>query len=75
MGWVMSINYKQAVLGTFRVGGGKGSHTVVGHGQDGNLGDGTVPSFYTSSTLVDGGQISVHVTGVTTTTGHFFSGG
>lgn len=48
--------------------------TIVRHGQDRNLGDGTVSSFYATSSLVDGGQIRVHVTGVTTATGHFFSG-
>jgi hypothetical protein len=48
--------------------------TVVGHSQNGNLGDGTVAALYTTSSLVDGGQIRVHVTGVTTTTGHFLSG-
>jgi hypothetical protein len=50
-------------------------HTVVGHSQDGNLGDGSVAALYTTSSLIDGGQIRVHVTGVTTSTGHFFSGG
>jgi hypothetical protein len=49
-------------------------HTVVRHGQDGNLGDGSVTALYTTSSLVDGGQIRVHVTGVTTATGHLFSG-
>lgn len=49
-------------------------HTIVRHSQDGDLSDGTVPSFYTASAFVNGGQISVHVTGITTTTGHFFSG-
>jgi hypothetical protein len=49
--------------------------TVVGHGQDGDLGDGAVAALYTTSSLVDGGQIRVHVTGVSTATGHLFSGG
>jgi hypothetical protein len=49
--------------------------TVVGHGQNGDLGDGAVAALYTTSSLVDGGQIRVHVTGVSTATGHLFSGG
>lgn len=48
-------------------------HTIVGHGQDRNLSNGTVPALDSACTLVNGGQISVHVTGVTTTTGNFFS--
>jgi hypothetical protein len=50
------------------------SLTIVGHSQDRNLGNGPVSPFYTTCSLVDGGQIRVHVTGVTTATGHFFSG-
>jgi hypothetical protein len=48
--------------------------TVVGHGQNGNLCNGTVTALDTTSSLVDGGQIRVHVTGVTTTTGDFLTG-
>ena len=48
---------------------------VVRHGENGDLGNRTVSSFDTTSTFVDGGQIRVHVTRVTTTTRHFFSGG
>jgi hypothetical protein len=49
-------------------------HTVVGHGQNGNLSNGSVAALDTSGALVDGGQIRVHVTRVSTTSGHFFSG-
>lgn len=49
--------------------------TIVRHGQNGNLGDGTVTTLDTTGTLVHGGQISVHVTGVTTATGHLFTSG
>jgi len=49
--------------------------TIVGHGQNRNLGDGAMATLDTSGTLVDGGQISVHVTGVTTTTWHLLTGG
>jgi hypothetical protein len=48
--------------------------TVVRHSQNGNLGDGTVATLYTTSSLVDGGQIRIHVSGVSTTTRHFLSG-
>ena len=54
---------------------GRGQRTIVRHSQDRDLCDGAVSSFDTSCALVDGGQIRVHVTGVTTTTWHFFSGG
>jgi hypothetical protein len=47
--------------------------TVVRHSKNGDLGDGAIPSFYTTSTLINGRQIRVHVTGVTTATGHFFT--
>ena len=36
--------------------------TVVGHGKDRNLSNGSVPSLDSSSSLVYGSQISVHVT-------------
>lgn len=49
-------------------------HTIVRHGQDGNLGDRTIAALHSASTLVDGRQISVHVTGITTATRNFFSG-
>lgn len=48
---------------------------VVGHRQDGNLGDGAISSRHTASSFVDGRQISVHVTRETTTTRNFFSSG
>lgn len=48
---------------------------VVGHGQNRNLGDGTVPSLNSTSTLVNGGQIGIEITGVTSSTGNFFSCG
>lgn len=48
--------------------------TIVGHGQNGHLCDGTVTALNTTSTLVHGGKISVHVTGVTTATGDLLAG-
>jgi hypothetical protein len=38
------------------------------------LGDGAVTALDTTGTLVHGGQISVHVTGVTTATRNLFTG-
>ena len=49
--------------------------TIVRHGQNRNLGDGTVTSLDTPSTFVHGRQVSIHITGVTTTTGDFFTSG
>ena len=46
--------------------------TVVRHSKDRDLSDGAVSALHTTSSLVDGGQICVHVTGETTTTGHLF---
>ena len=57
-----------------QVGDGMGD-IIVGHGKNGQLGDGSIGALDTSSTLVEGGQIGVHITGETTTSGHFFSGG
>jgi hypothetical protein len=50
-------------------------NVIVGHGKDRNLGDGPISALHATSTLVDGGQVRVHVTGETAAAGHFFSGG
>jgi hypothetical protein len=47
----------------------------VGHRQDRELSDGTIGATHTTGSLIDGRQIRVHVTWVTTTAWHFFSGG
>lgn len=54
--------------------GDRVSDIVVRHGEDGQLGDGTVAPVHTSCPLVDGGQIGIHVPWVTTATGHFLTG-
>lgn len=59
---------------TRQVGDGVGD-VIVGHREDGQLGDGTVPSGHATRSLVDGGQVGVHVPGVTTATGNFFASG
>mmetsp|Transcript_30950 Transcript_30950/g.71336 ORF Transcript_30950/g.71336 Transcript_30950/m.71336 type:complete len:336 (-) Transcript_30950:51-1058(-) len=47
---------------------------VVRHGQDGNLCDGPSAANHTTGALVNGRQVSVHVTRVTTATGHLLAG-
>lgn len=48
--------------------------TIVGHGQDGDLGDGAVSAFHSAGAFIDGGQICVHVAGKPSTPGDFLSG-
>lgn len=47
--------------------------TVVGHGQDGDLGDGTISTLDSTSSLVEGSQIGVEITRVTSSTWHLLS--
>merc|ERR1719483_1884675 len=47
---------------------------IIRHGKDWNLGDGTSLANDTSSSLVQGREISIHITRVTTTSRNFFSG-
>ena len=49
--------------------------TVVWHGQDGDLCDRSVSSLDTTCTLINRGQVRVHVTRVATSTGDLFTGG
>lgn len=49
-------------------------HVFVWHGQDRNLCDGSIATRDSTSTLVDGRQVGVHVTRVTTTTWNLFTG-
>jgi len=51
------------------------SDIIIGHCQNGELSNGTIGASDTSGTLVEGGEIGVHVTRESTTSGHFFSGG
>lgn len=50
-----------------------GKFTVVRHGKNGNLGDRTIAALNTASPFVNCRQISIHVTGVSTTTRNFFT--
>mmetsp|Transcript_12047 Transcript_12047/g.33351 ORF Transcript_12047/g.33351 Transcript_12047/m.33351 type:complete len:393 (-) Transcript_12047:710-1888(-) len=47
---------------------------IVGHRQDRQLRDGALPPFDPSGPLVDSGQIRVHVSGVSSPSGHLLSG-
>ena len=47
--------------------------TVVGHSEDGYLSDGAIATLHTTGSLVDGGQIGVHVAREATPTGHLLS--
>lgn len=51
----------------------KQSLTVIRHGKDGDLCDGARSALHSASTLIDGGQIGVHVTRETTTARHLLS--
>lgn len=48
--------------------------TIVGHGQNGDLGDGAASAFHSAGAFIDGGQIGVHVARKPSTPGYFFSG-
>jgi len=50
------------------------TRTIVGHCQDGNLGDRSAPPTDPARPLVDGREIRVHVPGEAPTTGHLLSG-
>ena len=53
---------------------GDGDATIVGHGEDGDLGDGAVAALDAAGALVDGGQIGVHVAGEAAPAGHLLAG-
>ena len=55
--------------------GKKKIRTIVGHGKDRNLRDGSVAALHTTGALVDSGKICVHVTWISAATWNFFSGG
>lgn len=50
------------------------SDIIVGHGEDRNLSDGTTSAIDSTGSLIDSRKISVHVTGITSSTGHLLSG-
>ncbi len=50
------------------------SDVIIRHGQNGDLGDGSIAALNSTSPLIDGSQIRVHVTWETTSTRHLFSG-
>lgn len=48
--------------------------TVVGHCEDGDLGDGAVAALDSAGAFVDCREIRVHVSGIPATTGDFLAG-
>lgn len=50
------------------------SDIIIRHGQNRQLGDRTIDTFNSTSSLINGRKISIHVTRITSSTGHFFSG-
>lgn len=69
--------------GSDGVAGGKGGGTLEGrgaeatvirHSENGDLGDGATPALHTAGSLIDGGQVCVHISGEATASWHFLSG-
>ena len=50
------------------------SDIIIGHCEDGELGNGSELSINTTGSLIDGGKIRIHVTWVTSSTRHLLSG-
>lgn len=48
-------------------------HTVIRHGQDGNLSNRPVPALHTARAFVNGRQVCVHISGVATTSRYLFA--
>ena len=48
--------------------------TIVGHSENGNLGDGAIAALHATGPLVDGGQVGVHVAREAAPTGHLLPG-
>lgn len=51
------------------------SNIIIGHGQDGNLSNGSVLSSDSTGSLVDGGEIGIEITWIRSSSWDFFSGG
>ena len=49
-------------------------NVITGHGQNWELGNGTLLPLHDTSTLVEHGQVGVHVSRVSTSAGNFFTG-
>lgn len=48
--------------------------TIIGHGEDGDLSNGSSTAHHTARPLVDGGQVCVHVSREASAPGHLLSG-
>jgi hypothetical protein len=51
-----------------------GETTIIGHGEDWDLCDGSTPALHTACSFIDGGQVCVHVSREASAPGHFLSG-
>ena len=47
---------------------------ILRHGKNGNHGDGSVLALLTSGSLIQGSQVSVHISGITAASGNFLTG-
>ena len=59
--WVLSVSGWDGRAGDCRGQWAGRWLTVIGHGEDGDLSDGSAPALHAARPLVDGGQVSVHV--------------
>lgn len=46
--------------------------TIIGHGEDGDLSDGSAPAFHAARPLVDGGQVCIHISREASAPWHLF---
>jgi hypothetical protein len=56
-----------------QIGDGMGD-IIIGHGENGQLGDGTILADDSTGSLVKSRQIGIHITGIPSSTWHLFSG-
>lgn len=70
----LTIDVDLALSDVSRQIGNRMGYVVVGHGENGNLGDGAVAALDSAGALVDGREIGVHVAGETTTSGYLLTG-
>lgn len=64
----MACKYADTILPMYRQ-----TLTVVGHSEDRDLCDGAIPPLHSAGSLINGGQIRVHVTWEASSTGHLLS--
>lgn len=72
--WVLSVSGWDGRAGDCRGQWAGRWLTVIGHGEDGDLSDGSTPALHAARPLVDGGQVSVHVPREASAPGNLLSG-